>query len=93
MRVQHDEELLNLINEVISEKKKEKAAKMATARTLWVPAVSNHGGYGRWAFPKPPTPGTPKSSSGSSWRPCRRLRFAPEAPLTKATYVLQCISK
>ena len=22
----------------------------ATARTLWVPAVNNHGGFGRWAF-------------------------------------------
>ena len=26
------------------------AAKVATARTLWVPAVNNHGGLGRWAF-------------------------------------------
>lgn len=43
MRVQHDEELLNLINEVISEKKKEKAAKVATARTLWVPALKTYG--------------------------------------------------
>jgi len=32
------------------EKKKDKAAKAATARTLWVPAVNNHGGFGRWAF-------------------------------------------
>ena len=23
---------------------------MATARDLWVPAVNNHGGFGRWAF-------------------------------------------
>ena len=23
---------------------------MDTARTLWVPAVNNHGGFGRWAF-------------------------------------------
>ena len=22
---------------------------MAAARTLWVPAVNNHGGFGRWA--------------------------------------------
>lgn len=41
---------LNLIIEVTGEKKKEKAAKVATARTLWVPAVNNHGGYGLWAF-------------------------------------------
>ncbi len=25
-------------------------AKPATARTLWVPAVNNRGGFGRWAF-------------------------------------------
>jgi len=42
--------LLNLLIEVTGEKKKDKAAKVATARTLWVPAVNNHRGYGRWAF-------------------------------------------
>jgi type III restriction enzyme len=42
--------LLHLIIEVTGEKKKDKAAKVTTARTLWVPAVNNHGGYGRWAF-------------------------------------------
>jgi type III restriction enzyme len=41
---------LNLIIEVTGEKKKDKAAKVSTARTLWVPAVNNHGGFGRWAF-------------------------------------------
>jgi type III restriction enzyme len=45
----HDE-LLNLIVEVTGEAKKDKAAKAETARTLWVPAVNNHGGFGRWAF-------------------------------------------
>jgi type III restriction enzyme len=44
------EDLLNLIVEVTGEKKKDKAAKVATARTLWIPAVNNHGGFGRWAF-------------------------------------------
>lgn len=29
---------------------KGKAAKVATDRTLWVPAVNNHGGFGRWPF-------------------------------------------
>ncbi|MBM4429883.1 MAG: hypothetical protein FJ026_05965, partial [Chloroflexi bacterium] len=43
-------DLLNLIIEVTGERKKDKAAKVATARNLWVPAVNNHGGYGRWAF-------------------------------------------
>ncbi len=41
---------LNLIVEVTGEKKKDKAAKVATARTLWVPAINNHGGFGRWAL-------------------------------------------
>ena len=44
------EDLLNLLVEVTGEKKKDKAAKVATARTLWVPAINNHGGFGRWAF-------------------------------------------
>ena len=43
-------DLLNLIVEVTGEKKKDKAAKVATARTLWVPAINNHGGFGRWEF-------------------------------------------
>jgi len=44
------DDLLNLLVEITGEKKKDKAAKVATARTLWVPAVNNHGGFGRWAF-------------------------------------------
>jgi len=41
---------INLLVEVTGEKKKDKAAKIATARTLWMPAINNHGGFGRWAF-------------------------------------------
>ncbi len=44
------DDLLNLLVEVTGEKKKDKAAKVSTARTLWVPAINNHGGFGRWAF-------------------------------------------
>ncbi|MGH7906258.1 MAG: BPTD_3080 family restriction endonuclease, partial [Candidatus Binataceae bacterium] len=44
------DDLLNLIIEVTGEKKKDKAAKATTARALWVPAINNHGGFGRWAF-------------------------------------------
>jgi type III restriction enzyme len=44
------DDLLNLLVEVTGEKKKDKAAKVATARTLWLPAVNNHGGFGRWGF-------------------------------------------
>lgn len=42
--------LLNLIIEVTGEKKKDKAAKVATARTLWIPAVNNYEAFGRWEF-------------------------------------------
>ena len=44
------DDLLNLIVEVSGEARKDKAAKVATARNLWVPAMNNHGGYGRWSF-------------------------------------------
>jgi type III restriction enzyme len=45
-----NDDLLNLIIEITGEKKKDKAAKVSTARTLWVPAINNHGGFGRWGF-------------------------------------------
>ena len=44
------DELLTLVVEVTGERKRDKAAKVATAQALWVPAVNNHGGFGRWAF-------------------------------------------
>lgn len=50
------DDLLNLLVEVTGREKKDKAAKVATARTLWVPAVNNHGGFGRWAIIEVPDP-------------------------------------
>ncbi len=44
------DDLLNLLIEVTGEKKKDKAAKVATARDFWVPAVNAHKGFGRWSF-------------------------------------------
>lgn len=41
---------LNVIIEVTGEKRADKVAKVKAARELWVPAVNNHGGFGRWAF-------------------------------------------
>jgi type III restriction enzyme len=41
---------LNLILEVSGEKKKEKAAKVETAKAYWVPAVNNLRTLGRWGF-------------------------------------------
>jgi len=50
LRYTEPDSLVNLILEVTGEKKKDKEAKVATARDLWVPAVNTHGGFGRWAF-------------------------------------------
>ena len=36
--------------EVSGEARADKAAKVATARNLWTPALNNDGRYGRWAF-------------------------------------------
>ena len=44
------EEPLNLILEVSGQARKDKAAKTATTRNLWVPAINNQGTFGRWAF-------------------------------------------
>ncbi len=44
------DDLLNLVLEVSGEARKDKAAKVETARNLWIPAVNNHGGFGRWTF-------------------------------------------
>lgn len=44
------DDLLNLVVEVTGEHKKDKVVKVSTARTLWIPAINNHGSFGRWAF-------------------------------------------
>lgn len=41
---------LNFIIEVTGERDKKKAAKASTARDFWIPAINNHGGFGRWQF-------------------------------------------
>jgi type III restriction enzyme len=41
---------LNLIVEVSGERKKDKVARVAAARDLWVPAINNCEQFGRWAF-------------------------------------------
>lgn len=45
-----EDDLLNLIIEVSGEAKRAKGIKVDTARNFWVPAVMNHGGFGRWRF-------------------------------------------
>jgi len=41
---------LNLIIEVTGSPFKAKATKTSTAEELWLPAINNHGGFGRWGF-------------------------------------------
>lgn len=41
---------LNLILEVSGREKREKKEKVATTKELWVPAIDQHGGFGRWTF-------------------------------------------
>ncbi len=72
------EELLNLIIEVTGERKKDKAAKVATARTLWIPAVNNHGAYGRWDFLEITDPWEAKNAiraalNKQKWKPSGQL--------------------
>jgi type III restriction enzyme len=43
-------EPFTLILECSGQLKEDKQAKVDTAKSLWVPAVNNHGGFGRWAF-------------------------------------------
>jgi type III restriction enzyme len=45
-----DDNLLNLIIEVSGAGRRDKEHKVNTTRELWVPAVNNHGGFGRWRF-------------------------------------------
>ena len=45
-----DDDLLSLIIEVTGLKRPGKETKVATGRNMWVPAVNNHGAFGRWAF-------------------------------------------
>ena len=63
------DDLLNLIVEVSGEAKKDKAAKTATARTLWVPAINAHGGFGRWAFVEVTDPWDAQNTIRAAIRP------------------------
>ncbi len=41
---------LNLVAEIKGYRKRDAQAKADTMKRLWVPAVNNHGGFGRWSF-------------------------------------------
>jgi type III restriction enzyme len=44
------EEILYLIIEVSGQNLEDKKIKVDTATKLWIPAVNNYGGFGRWEF-------------------------------------------
>jgi type III restriction enzyme len=50
IKSENSDEILSLVLEVSGEKRKDKAAKVETAKNLWVPAVNNNGAFGKWAF-------------------------------------------
>ncbi len=54
--------VVNVIVEVSGEERKDKANKVATAKTLWVPAVNNDGAFGRWSFVEVEDPGDAKNA-------------------------------
>jgi len=58
---------------VTGERRKDKEAKTATARDLWVPAVNNHGGFGRWAFIEIKDPWDAKNLIRASLKELARL--------------------
>ncbi len=73
------EDYLNLILEVSGEARKDKAAKVETTRNLWIPAVNNHGGLGRWAFLEIVDPWDAKNTI----RAFLKDRGQPEGPLLR----------
>ena len=50
VRIQDGDEVVNLILEVSGIEREDKRQKVDTAKNLWVPAVNNHGEFGKWAF-------------------------------------------
>jgi hypothetical protein len=61
------DDLLSLLIEVAGENRKDKAAKVAAARTLWVPAVNNHGALGRWDFIEIADPWDAENTIRAAW--------------------------
>jgi len=71
---------LNLIVEVTGERDKDKAAKVATARNLWIPAVNNAGTWGRWAFVEIADPWDSKDAIRDKLESAQKETPAPAPP-------------
>ena len=50
VRIQDGDEVVNLILEVSGVEREDKRQKVDTTKNLWVPAVNNHGEFGKWTF-------------------------------------------
>jgi type III restriction enzyme len=66
---------------VSGEARKDKAAKVETTRNLWIPAINNHGGFGRWAFLEIVDPWDAKNTI----RAFLKNKTQPESPLFRTT--------
>ena len=44
------QDLLTLIIEVSGAQRRDKEVKVSTTKTLWIPAINNYAGFGRWSF-------------------------------------------
>ena len=86
-------EPLNLIVEVSGEKKKDKDAKVATARQQWVPAINNHGGFGRWAFVEITDPWDAASAIRSYIKDMVRKVRSPAPPIRRTPGVLGGVAR
>lgn len=64
-RVRRDGMECMLILEVTGNRDAKKEAKVSTARNLWVPAVNNHGAFGRWEFIEITDPWNAKKEIGA----------------------------
>jgi type III restriction enzyme len=77
---------LQLVLEVSGAQRRDKDAKVATARSLWVPAVNAHGGFGRWAFVEITDPSDAKRRIREALRAGSPL---PELPVEQMVAIAQ----
>ena len=61
-------EPLQLLVEVSGAQRRDKTAKVATTRNLWVPAVNAHGAFGRWDYVEVTDPWDAEATIRSVWQ-------------------------
>jgi type III restriction enzyme len=61
-------DVVHMVLEVSGQPKRDKDAKVATARDLWMPAINAHGGFGRWGFVEVTDPWDTKRTVRAAFR-------------------------